>query len=67
MRDRLKRAAATAAIELVEEGMLLGLGTGSTADHVLELLSEEDLIDLLSRQVGVPAATSRTWTYRAQF
>ena len=40
MRDRLKRAAATAAIELVEEGMLLGLGTGSTADHALELLGE---------------------------
>ena len=40
MRDQLKRAAATAAIELVEEGMLVGLGTGSTADHVLELLGE---------------------------
>ena len=40
MRDQLKRAAATAAIELVEEGMLVGLGTGSTADHALELLGE---------------------------
>ena len=40
MRDQLKRAAATAAIELVEEGMLVGRGTGSTADHVLELLGE---------------------------
>ena len=40
MRDQLKHAAATAAIELVEEGMLVGLGTGSTADHALELLGE---------------------------
>ena len=30
-RDALKRAAAEAAVELVEEGMVVGLGTGSTA------------------------------------
>jgi len=40
VRDQLKHAAATAAIELVEEGMLVGLGTGSTAEHALELLGE---------------------------
>ena len=30
-RDLLKRAAAEAAVELVEDGMVVGLGTGSTA------------------------------------
>ncbi|MDP7607885.1 MAG: ribose-5-phosphate isomerase RpiA [Candidatus Poseidoniia archaeon] len=40
MGDSLKRAAAAAAVELVCDGMLLGLGTGSTANHALELLGE---------------------------
>ena len=30
-RDALKRAAAEAAVELVQDGMVVGLGTGSTA------------------------------------
>ena len=29
-RDALKRAASEAAVELVEDGMVVGLGTGST-------------------------------------
>ena len=35
-----KRAAATKALELVRSGMRLGLGTGSTAKHFVELLGE---------------------------
>jgi ribose 5-phosphate isomerase A len=35
-----KRAAAAAALEEVRDGMLLGLGTGSTARHFVELLGE---------------------------
>jgi ribose 5-phosphate isomerase A len=35
-----KRAAAASAIELVRSGMRLGLGTGSTARHFVELLGE---------------------------
>ncbi len=34
--DELKRAAAEKALELVQDGMLLGLGTGSTARHFVE-------------------------------
>ncbi|MEL7454812.1 MAG: ribose 5-phosphate isomerase A, partial [Pseudomonadota bacterium] len=34
-----KRNAAIAAIDFVEEGMTLGLGTGSTAKHFVELLA----------------------------
>jgi len=36
--DDMKRAAAEAAIALVEPGMRLGLGTGSTARHFVDLL-----------------------------
>ncbi len=38
-RDRLKRAAADRAVEFVESGMVLGLGTGSTAGFVIERLA----------------------------
>jgi ribose 5-phosphate isomerase A len=37
--DRAKHAAATAALALVEDGMRLGLGTGSTAWFVVEALA----------------------------
>ena len=36
--DELKRAAAIRALDYVEPGMRLGLGTGSTARHFVELL-----------------------------
>jgi ribose 5-phosphate isomerase A len=38
--DVLKRQAAARALELVQPGMRLGLGTGSTARHFVELLAE---------------------------
>ncbi|MGB3273753.1 MAG: ribose-5-phosphate isomerase RpiA [Xanthobacteraceae bacterium] len=38
--DDLKREAARAALELVRPGMRLGLGTGSTAKHFVDLLGE---------------------------
>lgn len=38
--ETAKRQAAAAALELVEDGMKLGLGTGSTAKHLVELLAE---------------------------
>ena len=39
-RDRGKRAAAARALEQVREGMTIGLGTGSTAAHFVELRGE---------------------------
>ena len=42
--DELKRQAAARALELVRPGMRLGLGTGSTAKH---------FVDLLGRRVAV--------------
>jgi ribose 5-phosphate isomerase A len=38
--DGLKRQAAARALEFVHDGMKLGLGTGSTAKHFVELLGE---------------------------
>ena len=38
-----KRLAAAAAVDLIEPGMRLGLGTGSTVEHVLSLIAERGL------------------------
>src|SRR5271167_1509586 len=53
-RDELKRAAALRAIEEVEDGMVLGLGTGSTATFVVEGLAARVAAGL--RVVGIPSS-----------
>ena len=53
-RDELKRAAAMRAIEEVEDGMVLGLGTGSTAFFVVERLGRRVAAGL--RVVGIPTS-----------
>jgi len=53
-RDELKRAAALRAIEEVEDGMVLGLGTGSTAAFVVEGLGRRVAGGL--RVVGIPTS-----------
>jgi ribose 5-phosphate isomerase A len=50
----LKRQAAARALEYVQEGMKLGLGTGSTAKHFVELLGERVRAGL--NVVGVPTS-----------
>jgi ribose 5-phosphate isomerase A len=52
--DGLKRQAAARALEHVRDGMKLGLGTGSTAKHFVELLGEKVRGGL--RVVGVPTS-----------
>ena len=37
--DEMKKAAAAAALEYVESGMIVGIGTGSTANHFIDLLA----------------------------
>src|SRR5262245_30473998 len=69
--DDLKRAAAEAAAQRVESGMVVGLGTGSTAIHAVPYLAERlrtgALRDIrgvptsyqsmmLARQLGIPLA-----------
>ena len=39
--DRLKQSAAESAVDLVEAGMIVGLGSGSTADLVLRALARK--------------------------
>jgi ribose 5-phosphate isomerase A len=52
--DQLKRQAARRALEDVRDGMQLGLGTGSTARHFVELLGQRVREGL--RIVGVPTS-----------
>ncbi|MFZ5690729.1 MAG: ribose-5-phosphate isomerase RpiA [Pseudomonadota bacterium] len=52
--DALKREAAARALEFVRPGMRLGLGTGSTARHFVELLGERVRAGL--DVVGVPTS-----------
>jgi ribose 5-phosphate isomerase A len=69
-RDRLKDAAAKRAVELVESGMVVGLGTGSTAGFVVEELAARIARGLsivaiptsehtaeLARRLGIPLAS----------
>lgn len=51
MEDTAKRAAAEAALELVEDGMRLGLGTGSTVAYLLDGLARRG-----RAIVGVPTS-----------
>ena len=52
--DDLKRQAAARALEDVRDGMRLGLGTGSTAKHFVDLLGERVRAGL--KVVGVPTS-----------
>ena len=52
--EGLKRQAAARALEEVRDGMQLGLGTGSTAKHFVELLGERVRAGL--KVVGVPTS-----------
>jgi ribose 5-phosphate isomerase A len=56
-RERYKRAAARAAAELVEEGMRVGLGTGTTVAHLLPAIAERGELKL--RCVATSPETER--------
>jgi len=68
--DDNKKQAARAAVELVTDGMVLGLGTGSTAVFAVKLLGERvreglkikgvptsDATEALAKSVGIPIVT----------
>ena len=52
--DALKRQAAARALEQVQDGMKLGLGTGSTARHFVDLLGEKVRAGM--KVIGVPTS-----------
>ncbi len=53
-RDVLKRAAAEAAVKLVENDMVVGLGSGSTAAFAIEALARQLREGL--RFIGIPTS-----------
>jgi ribose 5-phosphate isomerase A len=53
-RDAQKRAAAEAAVQLVEDGMVVGLGTGTTAAFAVEALARRHRDGL--RFLGIPTS-----------
>jgi ribose 5-phosphate isomerase A len=55
--ERQKRAAAIAAAEMIEDGMRVGLGTGSTVAHLLPAIAARGLTGL--RCVATSPATER--------
>lgn len=57
--DDAKRNAASAAIDYVEDGMTIGLGTGSTAAFFVEFLADEVADGLLIKGVPTSEATKR--------
>ena len=56
--DQLKRAAAERAVEFVEDGMVIGLGTGSTAKHVVDVVAERRERGELRAILGIPTSTA---------
>ena len=54
--DESKRAAAEKALDYVHSGMALGLGTGSTIAHFLDLLGERLRSGTLDDIRGVPTS-----------
>src|SRR5438067_11440900 len=54
--DAQKRAAAAHAVDFIESGMKVGLGTGSTAEYFLELLAERIRDGRLRDIIGTPTS-----------
>jgi ribose 5-phosphate isomerase A len=52
----LKQQAATRALDFVESGMIVGLGSGSTSARFLEALSEQLKMGLLQDILGIPTS-----------
>lgn len=63
--EALKRAAAVRAAEWIREGMVLGLGTGSTVRHLLDHLAERRAAGELREVVGVPTSEDTAARARA--
>jgi ribose 5-phosphate isomerase A len=57
--DLAKMQAASAALEFVEPGMIVGLGTGSTANHFIRMLAERVAAGLVIGGLPTSEATRR--------
>ncbi|MGA9538482.1 MAG: ribose-5-phosphate isomerase RpiA [Desulfobacterales bacterium] len=56
IREELKRRAADAAVEQIRDGMVLGLGSGSTVAHALQRLAELLQAGKIDNVCGVPSS-----------
>ncbi|HEU0302865.1 MAG TPA: ribose-5-phosphate isomerase RpiA [Longimicrobium sp.] len=63
--EALKRAAAERAAEWIRDGMTLGLGTGSTVRHLLDVIAERRAAGEWSGVVGVPTSEDTAARARA--
>jgi len=54
--DELKKKAAIQAVDLIESGMVLGLGTGSTAKFAVERIAERIQAGDLQNIIGIPSS-----------
>lgn len=54
--ESLKRAVGERAVEWIEDGMVVGLGTGSTVRHLLDVIGERRAEGQLQSIVGVPTS-----------
>ena len=54
--EKLKRLAARHAVDLVQSGMILGLGHGSTTRHAVDVLGERVQSGALQDIIGVPTS-----------
>ncbi len=54
--ERYKQAAAAAAIDRIQSGQVVGLGTGSTARYAIEELGERLRLGRLGDVVGIPTS-----------
>lgn len=62
--DRMKKAAALTAVEFVRDGAIIGLGTGSTAKHMIFALGEKVRAGMRLR--GVPTSHETAMLAREQ-
>ncbi len=58
MGTNLKALAAARAVELVSSGMILGLGTGTTANHAIEMIGARMREGSLRDIVGIPTSNA---------
>ena len=56
LQDDLKRKAAVRAVEFIKSGMVIGLGTGSTANFAIKQIGENIQSGKLQNVVGIPSS-----------
>ena len=55
-KDELKQKAAVRAVDIIEDNMVIGLGTGSTANFAIIEIAERLKTGSLSRIIGIPSS-----------